>query len=102
LSTLDLFERGWVLLTEHALWFDAATKASETLGIPVQVLRLGVDVRAEDSVSMRKAFGIASGGASLIRPDGVVAWRSVELPDDPVASLADALAAVSSAARQLA
>ena len=100
LSTLDLFGRGWVLLTEHARWLDAAAKAGETLDVHVQALRLGADMRAEDSVSLLKAFGIGSGGASLIRPDGVVAWRSVELPDDPVAGLADALAVVSAAARQ--
>jgi putative polyketide hydroxylase len=99
-STLDFFERGWVLLTEHARWLDAAAKASETLGVHVQVLRLSAGMRAEDSVSLRKAFGIGFGGASLIRPDGFVAWRSVELPDDPVAGLADALAAVSAVARQ--
>ncbi|GHE87896.1 hypothetical protein GCM10018782_65790 [Streptomyces griseoaurantiacus] len=34
-----------------------------------------------------EAYGIGDGGASLVRPDGVVAWRSaVEVPD-PTATL---------------
>ncbi len=100
LSTLDLFERGWILLADHARWIGAATMASDRLGIPVQVLRLGVEIVAEDSASFRDGFGIGPGGASLVRPDGFVGWRSVDLPEDAAAGLADALATVSSAARQ--
>jgi hypothetical protein len=37
------------------------------------------------------AFGIGPTGASLIRPDGYVAWRSTGIPPDPVHELADAL-----------
>jgi hypothetical protein len=35
----------------------------------------------------------------LIRPDGHVAWRSVELPSDPAGVLVEALRNVASAAR---
>ena len=41
------------------------------------------------------AFGIGDKGASLVRPDGYVAWRSSDLPTDPQAAIADALAQVS-------
>jgi putative polyketide hydroxylase len=98
-STLDLFERGWVLLAEDVRWITAAKKARDNLGIPVASLRLGADIRPEDPASFRKAFGIGIGGASLIRPDGVVAWRSVELAEDPTAAFSDALARVSFSAR---
>jgi hypothetical protein len=40
------------------------------------------------------AFGIGPDGASLVRPDGYVAWRSIELPADPTASLTTALTEV--------
>ena len=47
---------------------------------------------------VRAAFGIGTQGASLIRPDGYVAWRSCEGPADPTAALTAALARVASAA----
>jgi putative polyketide hydroxylase len=48
----------------------------------------------------RTAFGIGSAGASLVRPDGYVAWRSVELPRDPTAELTAALTQAAYAARR--
>ncbi len=41
------------------------------------------------------AFGIGQVGASLIRPDGYIAWRSIGFPSDPARKLADALRLVS-------
>ena len=100
LSTLDLFERGWVLLAEDAHWIAAAMKTDETLGVAVAGLHLGVEIRPEDPALFRKAFGIGAGGASLIRPDGVIAWRSVEAPQDPAGALTDARGEVSFAERR--
>lgn len=57
-STLDWFGRGWVLVTAGGNWIADA-------GIHI--------VRAPESV--QKAFGLEPGGASLIRPDGIVTWR---------------------------
>jgi hypothetical protein len=37
------------------------------------------------------AFGLGPSGASLVRPDGYVAWRSLEFPIDPAAAIAAAL-----------
>jgi hypothetical protein len=34
---------------------------------------------------------LEDGGAALVRPDGVVAWRTVGLPADPAAALTAAL-----------
>ena len=42
----------------------------------------------------RLAFGLGPSGASLIRPDGYVAWRSVEAPPDPAAAIVAALRSV--------
>jgi len=44
------------------------------------------------------AFGIGPAGASLIRPDGYVAWRSPGFPADRVHALADALGCAALAA----
>jgi 2-polyprenyl-6-methoxyphenol hydroxylase-like FAD-dependent oxidoreductase len=67
-STLDLFGRDFVLLAESADWCEAA----QSLGIDAQ------------------AFG---DGATLVRPDGFVAWRSESATPD-----AGALAAARDAA----
>jgi hypothetical protein len=49
--------------------------------------------------TFRTTFGLESSGASLVRPDGHVAWRAVELPADPNGTLVDALRRVSLAKR---
>jgi putative polyketide hydroxylase len=99
-STLDLFERGWVLLTENERWNAACAKAADELGVDVTPVCIGVDIRPSDVEGFRKAFGIGPTGASLIRPDGFIAWRAVELGEDPAVALPDALGRVSSATRR--
>ncbi|MEZ4454205.1 MAG: FAD-dependent monooxygenase [Nannocystaceae bacterium] len=94
ISTLDLFGAGWVLVADGDRWRDAAASAGQALGIDLDVVRLGVDVRGDD---LAAAFGLEAGGASLVRPDGVVAWRTIAAPDDPAAALTQALAAVAAA-----
>ncbi|WP_233261673.1 FAD-dependent oxidoreductase [Vitiosangium sp. GDMCC 1.1324] len=100
LSTLDLFQRAWVLLAEDERWFPAVTQAAEQLGLEVESLRIGIDVRPSDPEAFRRAFGLGMGGASLVRPDGYVAWRSIDLPADPLRALTNALGRVSSATRR--
>lgn len=39
-------------------------------------------------------YGISESGATLIRPDGIVAWRRANQPEDPVQAIADALARI--------
>jgi putative polyketide hydroxylase len=83
-STLDLFQRGWVLLSPDDRWAAAAEcsavdfvhlDASEVLG----------------PKSFDEAYGVGPGGASLVRPDGYIAARWTAMPADPAAELADAL-----------
>jgi 2-polyprenyl-6-methoxyphenol hydroxylase-like FAD-dependent oxidoreductase len=97
-STLDLFGRGWVLLAEDERWGRAAAQAGAALGITVDRLRVGIDVVVPSGPgALRAAFGLGPGGASLVRPDGYVAWRSTGMPADPTRALNDALGRVSSA-----
>lgn len=84
LSTLDLFQRGWVLLAEDPAWTQAAAKAGDTVGI-------AIDCQVVDADGFRTAYGLDPTGASLIRPDGYIAWRAEEAPEDPAGALADAL-----------
>jgi 2-polyprenyl-6-methoxyphenol hydroxylase-like FAD-dependent oxidoreductase len=99
-STLDLFGRGWVLLAEDERWGIAVEQAREALGIEVECLRVGVDVSPYDPEALRAAFGLVAAGASLVRPDGYVAWRSTHLPRDPAGILTDSIGQAASAARR--
>ena len=86
LSTLDITQRGWVLLGEAGLWRDAVRRAP----IPVEYQQIGVDYQTGID-EFRAAFGITETGATLIRPDGYIAWRCEKAPEDPATALAGAL-----------
>jgi len=96
ISTLDLFGHGWMLLADHDRWNAAAETAAARTGTEVQVLLLGRDLSTADGAAVRKALGLQPGGASLIRPDGFVAWRSPQLAPDPETAMTDALARTAS------
>ncbi len=49
----------------------------------------------EDARAVDTAFGLGEGGASLVRPDGYIAWRAIEFPEDPRDTLHRAFAQVS-------
>jgi putative polyketide hydroxylase len=140
-STLDLLQRDWMLVTEDGRWCDAAALAGAQWGIRLESLHIGgavgdvgpslspptfgaqtltLDTPIEQIVAepeakivldanlpairrheaFRRAFGIGPAGASLVRPDGYVAWRSIGLPTDPAAALAAALCQVACPVRQ--
>lgn len=73
ISTLDLFGRSWVLLAAGNGW-------SAPDGVAVHVV----------PAQVADAYGIGTGGASLVRQDGIVAWRSRE-PGADVAAVLDGL-----------
>ncbi|GAB2710349.1 aromatic-ring hydroxylase C-terminal domain-containing protein [Nocardia thraciensis] len=53
-----------------------------------------LDAVPVDGHSFHTAYGLDSTGASLVRPDGYIAWRAATAPDDPAPALTDALAHV--------
>ncbi|MCC3766214.1 aklavinone 12-hydroxylase RdmE [Streptomyces sp. UNOC14_S4] len=94
-STVEFFGRDFVLLTgaDGGLWAEAAQEAAERLGVTVRTHTLGGE--PADTVGTALArYGIGASGASLVRPDGVVAWRTTDAPDDPARALSDALTEV--------
>jgi putative polyketide hydroxylase len=99
LSTLDLFGHGWALLTDDENWREASELAAKTTGISLEYLPIGTDLLTTETQQFRTAFGLAELGASLIRPDGYIAWRSVDLPADPAAALTSALRHAAAASR---
>ncbi|MEV0680668.1 aklavinone 12-hydroxylase RdmE [Actinosynnema sp. NPDC050436] len=71
-STISLFT-GWTLVTlDPAAWE----------GAPVRVPAL-----TDPTGGLASRYGIGERGASLVRPDGVVAWRTAELPADPAGTV---------------
>ena len=84
-STLDLVGNGFTVFSimEIGTWAEAAKRAAEAAGVTVAFHALGPEIA--------EAYGLEPGGASLIRPDGFVAWRAQSAPDDPGAELTNAL-----------
>jgi putative polyketide hydroxylase len=97
-STLDLFQRGWVLLSEDGRWADATTQATGKLGIPMSFIWIGADAKPLEPEIFGASYGISTDGATLVRTDGYIAWRSVTAPADPAGALTGALGQVASAA----
>ncbi|MGG1947714.1 FAD-dependent monooxygenase [Trinickia sp. NRRL B-1857] len=75
-STLDLFAHELVLLTQDVRWFDAAREADARLPLPFKAVLVGVDVAFPADAPFDQRFGVSPTGAVLVRPDGVIAWRS--------------------------
>ncbi|MFV0132627.1 FAD-dependent monooxygenase [Streptomyces sp. HMX87] len=94
-STHDLFGRGFVLLAgyEAPEWVAAAEKVARMLGVTMAAHRLGDRFTDRDDL-WRGRYGVGPTGASLIRPDAVVAWRSKGAANDPEAQLTAALTAI--------
>jgi putative polyketide hydroxylase len=92
LSTVDLMGNYLLLAgSEGRAWKEAArTIATTTGGLAIDRVCIGEDVEDPER-RFHDAFGITPTGASLIRPDGFVAWRNPLLAANPVAALRAAL-----------
>ncbi|MFC4083068.1 FAD-dependent oxidoreductase [Amycolatopsis samaneae] len=88
LSTLDLFTETFTLLTakDGKDWHPAATTAAKKLGLTLHVHHIGTDLQDPDD-RFETTYGLTPTGATLIRPDGFVAWRSPTLPTNPADTL---------------
>ena len=76
ISTIDLFTRRLTLVSRDPRWTVAAELASKATGVPVDTLRVGSDVLFPDDADFEATFGVSVGGACLVRPDAIAAWRS--------------------------
>jgi putative polyketide hydroxylase len=76
LSTTDLFGLGFTLLVGAAGqdWLRAGDKVAEELGIRCTGYVIAEDVDIDGAFGAR--YGIGPTGATLVRPDGVIAWRA--------------------------
>ncbi|MFM0281292.1 FAD-dependent oxidoreductase [Paraburkholderia sediminicola] len=76
-STLDLFGKGFVLLNFDAQGGDVSPieDAASAHGVPLRTV----------PITTRDVAAIYERKFVLVRPDGHVAWRGDEMPDDPLA-----------------
>lgn len=98
-STIDLYERSMVLLTDapdDAGWHTAARRIAEQDGVRLDAYRIGPGADADltydtegatGPVDWTRLHGTTADGAVLVRPDGFVAWRSSCAVADPEAEL---------------
>lgn len=113
LSTLDLFGRGFVLLAgpDGGAWLDAAQRTSRATGIGIHAYRVErggivgavglIDLHGDFSTPFWTAYGLQSSGATLVRPDGYVAWRQPAHSADAAERLTAALLKVLGREEQL-
>ncbi|KOG30750.1 FAD-dependent oxidoreductase [Streptomyces resistomycificus] len=98
ISTLDLYERSFVLLSgadEASGWHEAALRLAEAMSVPLASYRVGAgsgaELTPEGDADWSAAHGTAPTGAVLVRPDGFVAWRSPGPVPDAESALRDVL-----------
>lgn len=79
ISTRDLFGPHFVLLVgpQGQCWKDAIQKVEEALHLPLGIYQIGGETAdlIDTGNSFCDTYGITSGGAVLVRPDGFIAWR---------------------------
>ncbi|MFD9092659.1 FAD-dependent oxidoreductase [Streptomyces collinus] len=114
LSTLDLYERSLVLLTDapdDAGWYEAARRVASLDGVRLDAYRIGPGADADltydtgapgaaDAPDWAEAHGTTADGAVLVRPDGFVAWRATGAVPDPEGTLREVLRTLLRPARQ--
>ena len=97
-STLDVAGKGrFVLFTgpAGAAWREAGENIARRVGVEVEVVTIGAYQDYEDPYGWWSDYTNGDeAGAVLVRPDLIVGWRSVGLPQDPEAALADAMNAI--------
>jgi hypothetical protein len=96
-STLDLLGREFVLLTagDGAPWREVAAGvvagvAADGFDVPLRVRSVGRWLHDVDG-TFASAYELGDGGAVLVRPDGIVAWRTRTAPADRGRALGAAL-----------
>ncbi len=96
-STVDLFNGGFVLLAgaAGAAWSGAARTVAAQRGLDLTAYRIGLGGDLADPAGVwPTTYGLTPAGATLVRPDGFVAWRSPGPSTTPATVLADALTAL--------
>ncbi|MER5813402.1 FAD-dependent monooxygenase [Streptomyces sp. NPDC002033] len=96
ISTIDLYERAFVLLSgEGSPWKAAAAAVARQTGARLDAYAIGsgagADLVQPEGADWAELHELPADGAVLVRPDGFVAWRSEGAAADPEAVLLDAM-----------
>jgi hypothetical protein len=91
ISTLDLFQKSWVLLAADGAWKPVVERIGDQLDVDIEFVHLGRDILPANQDEYLGALGIGAAGASLVRPDGYIAWRATEMPVEAGHALGRAL-----------
>ncbi|MDT0467295.1 FAD-dependent oxidoreductase [Streptomyces gibsoniae] len=79
-STIDLYERSFVLFCGRPDWREAARTAAGRLNVPLDGYLIGsgaaYDLDTGGGPHWSTVHGTTPDGAVLVRPDGFVAWRT--------------------------
>ncbi len=99
ISTLDLYERSFVLLSGAGTpWRAAAQETARQLGVRLDAYTIGsgpdADLVPEGGAPWTEVHRLGADGAVLVRPDGFVAWRSEGAVADPAPVLREVLSTV--------
>jgi putative polyketide hydroxylase len=98
LSTHDLFGREFALLTAPggSGWGEAAERIATESSRDLRWHCLSSDGELRDLDNRwLSAYGVGENGAVLVRPDGIIAWRSTTTAADPEQTLRAVLARIS-------
>lgn len=84
ISTVELFGKRWVLIlgAEAHEWAEEVLRILANNRADIDAHYVGKDLVGSEA-DLLAAYGITANGGSLIRPDGVVAWRTEQSLDEP-------------------
>lgn len=95
ISTLDVctYDRFTLVVgASGSAWHDAAAQVTTELGVDVDAVTVSLGHEVDDVYgSWARHRDVGDDGAVLVRPDRIVAWRCVGLPDDPTEALRTAM-----------
>ncbi|QDP96505.1 hypothetical protein FOE78_11850 [Microlunatus elymi] len=75
-SIIDRLGRSFVIITASVDWREAAAHATAELGLPIEVVVVDDRQLDDHETSWTDRYGIGENGATLIRPDLFVGWRT--------------------------
>jgi putative polyketide hydroxylase len=94
-STLDMHGGGLLRLftgAGGAAWVSAAGSVSASLGVPIDVYRIGPEEAIQDPDGRwAQLTGLSPEAALLVRPDDFVGWRADTMPRSPTDELRNAI-----------
>ncbi|MFP5077721.1 FAD-dependent monooxygenase [Rhizobium sp. YIM 134829] len=90
-STVDLFARKFTLMSENPRWSAVARAALDEIALPLSIVHVGEDIVVRATATFAETYGTGADGASLVRPDGLVCWRTSLPPEQVTEDFKDVL-----------